>query len=220
MPPGWIFAEAELAADLQMSKTPVREALLKLEREGLVTVRARTRWQVAPVVLKDIRDLFALRTLLEGEVASLAATRLSHTSQLQELEELCKESYVPEDPSSIATFLAANRRFHLTVAAASGNDRLVAALQGVLEHMDRLFHIGLFLMPRPDDMPHEHGQLVNAIIRGDSDLARKVAVDQCRASQQMVVDAVLTSGALDAINVWPAATSSRRTGDPPASRTS
>ncbi len=202
MAPGSGFTELQLAQSLGISKTPVREALTKLERERLVVVIARSRYQVAPIMLKDTRDLFAIRTLLEGEAAFLAAARLTDTSQLQDVEALCRETYAPDDPGSIVTFLEHNTRFHLTVASASGNDRLTDALCGVLDQMERLFRIGLAAVPRPQAMVHEHTDLVKAMVRGDGEAARAAAVAQCRASQEMVVDALLASGALDSVNVW------------------
>lgn len=212
MPPGSGFTEAELASQLQVSKTPVREALAKLQRENLVQLVARSRYCVSPIVLKDIRDLFALRTLLEAEAAYLAAERLTDQDQLQALEEQSRTSYAPDDPDSILAFLADNERFHLTVAAASGNDRLVTVLAGLLEHMHRLFHLGLQLMPRPEDVVHEHTELMKAIVRGDPAQARRIAIEQCRASQEMVVSGLLTSGVFDTMNVWTGETAKRTRG--------
>ena len=202
MPPGSAFTESELAEALNVSKTPVREALTRLRREALVEIGTRTRYRVTPIILKDIRDLFALRTLLEAEAASQAAVRLKDQEQLQVLEDLCRVSYSPDNIESIMAFLEHNTRFHLTVAEASGNARLVSVLAGLLEHMNRLFHLGLSLMPRPELIIHEHTELVNAIVRGDPKAARKIAIEQCRASQQMVIDGLLKGGAFDAMNVW------------------
>lgn len=201
MPPGTPFTEAQLAAELSLSKTPVREALGWLQREGLVELPARRRYRVAPVTLKDVRDLFSLRLLLEGEAAQLAASQMTDAAQLQALEELSQIGYDPHDRASITHFLAVNTRFHALIARGGGNNRLAAVLEQVLDQMERLFHMGLALTSRAEENVREHQDLVRAIMRGDAALARDVAVAHTRASQTMVIDSLLSSEELLSTNV-------------------
>jgi DNA-binding GntR family transcriptional regulator len=201
LPPGGRFTESQLASELGLSKTPVREALARLEREGLVELIARSGYRVSDVTLKDARDLLAVRTLLETEAAGLAAARIGDGKQLQALNELCRITYDPRDRSSIARFLEANTEFHATVAEAGGNERLAEMLRTILDQLERLFHLGLALTTTSEEMVHEHHDLVRAIMSGDVAEARAVAEAQTRASQLMVLDGLLSSPSLLATNI-------------------
>lgn len=201
LPPGQRFTESQLASELGLSKTPVREALAKLEREGLVEVIARSGYRVSDVTLKDARDLLAVRTLLETEAAGLAAARIGDGKQLQALNELCRITYDPSDRSSIARFLEANTEFHATVAEAGGNEQLAEMLRTVLDQLERLFHLGLALTTTSEEMVHEHQDLVRAIMSGNVAEARAVAEAQTRASQLMVLEGLLSSPSLLATNI-------------------
>lgn len=201
LPPGQRFTESQLASDLGLSKTPVREALARLERDGLVELIARSGYRVSDVTLKDARDLLAVRALLETEAAGLAAARIGDGMQLQAINELCRITYDPSDRSSIARFLEANTEFHATVAEAGGNERLADMLRTILDQLERLFHLGLALTTTSEEMVHEHQDLVRAIMSGNVAEARAVAEAQTRASQLMVLEGLLSSPSLLATNI-------------------
>ena len=191
--PGGTFTEAQMAAELGLSKTPVREALAQLRRERLVEIDSRSGCRAAPVTLKDTMELTAFRGLLESEAASLAASRLADIAQLQALEELCQSSYHEQDPASVDDFLERNTAFHCMIARAGGNDRLASALEEALHQLERLFRIGLLYTSRALEIVHEHEDLLAAIKAGDADAARAVAIAQARASQRMILDGLLAS---------------------------
>jgi DNA-binding GntR family transcriptional regulator len=199
--PGAPFTEGELAGELGLSKTPVREALARLRQEGLVEAVARSGYRVTPVTVKQARDLFQLRSLLEGEAAAIAAERGVDLGVLQKLEKLVTTSYDRKDRKSINKFLQANTRFHVSLATLGGNEALAAMLQQVLEQLERLFHLGLALRSRGDEMVHEHRELLAAVKAGDPELARKVAVEQASTAQLMVLDALLSSDAVQSTNI-------------------
>lgn len=201
MPPGSTFYESALADLLQIGRTPVREALVRLQLEGLVEASPRSGYRVSAITVKDARDMLTLRALLEGEAARLAAGRAEDAASLAELERLCRASYNPDDPRSIHAFLRANTRFHSMIAEVGGNRRLAAALRSLLEQLERLFHLGLALSSRADEIVHEHRDLLDAILRGDQTGAQEIAVAQCRTSQKMVLEALLSSETLLNANV-------------------
>jgi DNA-binding GntR family transcriptional regulator len=191
--PGVAFTEGRIAAELGLSKTPVREALTRLRFEGLVTVDPKVGYRAAPVTIKYTREFFAIRTLLEGEAARLAASQAVDEDQLRALDDLCTSSYSPSDAASVDRFLAANTKFHIMIGRAGGNDRLTGMLEVMLVEMERLFRIGLLLSSRANEIVHEHRDLVNAIMAGDERAARQLAVAQVRTSQKMVLDALIAS---------------------------
>jgi DNA-binding GntR family transcriptional regulator len=211
LPPGTAFTESSLARDLGISKTPVREALARLRREGLVDATARSGYHVTPVTLKDARNLFQVRLLLETEAAGLAAGHMEDPRHLLVLDQLCRSTFDPRTPETIKPYMRKNTEFHMTIARASGNEQLAHMLEQVLDQMERLFNIGLSLTNRADEIVHEHTELVHAIISGDEKAARTIAADQIHASRRMVLDALLASPSLLSTNVvvFPAAAPSR-----------
>lgn len=201
IPPGAVFTESKMAAELNLGKTPVREALMRLQREGLVEVLARSGYRAAPVTLRDVKELMALRVLLECEAASQAAQATKDPHQLRSLDALCRVAYDPHERASISQFLRANTEFHVTIAEAAGNSRLARTLEQLLHELERIFHLGLALTSRTQEIVHEHEDLVAAIMCGDAASARKIALAQCQASQAMVLDALLSSPALLSANI-------------------
>jgi DNA-binding GntR family transcriptional regulator len=201
LPPGAPFSEGELAADLGFSKTPVREALARLRQERLVEAMPRSGYRVAPVTIRGARDLFHVRAVLESEAAALAAERGADLGTLDELERLCHTSYDPADRSSISRFLEANTRFHVMLATVGGNDSLALMLHQVLEQLERLFHLGLAISGRSEDMVHGHEELLEAVNSGAAEVARRTAMVQARISEDMVMDALLSSDSVTSANV-------------------
>ncbi len=192
IPPGEPLTEAQLAAELGLSKTPVREALGRLRQDGFVLSDAKSHYRASPVTIKDTRDLFGMRVLLEGEAAALAAGQALGLGDLKALEALQATSYDTSSPESVDAFLEANTRFHVLIGRVSGNDRLATVLELTLVQMERLFRVGLMLSSRADEIVHEHRTLVQAIVAGDPDRARAEAIHQVRSSQHMVIDALVS----------------------------
>lgn len=201
LPPGHAFSETDACELLRMSKAPVRDALARLRREGLVVSAARSGYTVAPMTVKDARDLLGLRTLFEGASAALAAAQRGDLDRLRELDELCQMHYDPSDPDSVHRFLSANSAFHVAVAELAGNQRLVDQLARVIDQLERYMHLGLRLASHADEIVHEHRDLVAAIATGDARRARRLAEQQAHDSHRMVVDGLLSSEVVLTANI-------------------
>lgn len=190
--PGAEVTENDLVARYELGKTPVRQALAKLAHEGLVSILPRRGYLVTPISIKDVQDIFALRLMLESEAVRLAAGRVDE-QRLRRLDEICGAGYDPGDPDSAAEFLSVNTEFHVAIARASGNSRLADILAQLIREMERIFHVGLRIRNRSEEMAHEHRDLVNALVAGDGEAARRIAIDQILAAQKMVMDGLLAS---------------------------
>lgn len=190
--PGTEVTERELGARFGVGKAPLREALIRLRHEGLLESIPRSGYRIMPVTIQDVQDIFALRLLLEPAAARQAAGRIDE-ALLRQLNELCKAGYTPGDRRSEAAFLRANREFHIAIADASGNRRLARMLGQLLEETERLFHLGLAVRDRTDEMQHEHADLVAALARGDSDAAERTTIEQINAARTMVMDGILSA---------------------------
>ena len=188
--PGEALHEADLAARHHVSKTPVRESLNLLAREGWVDVVPRLGYIVSSISIRDVQDVFQLRLLLEPAAAQLAAERITE-DQLRALRPLSRIVYRHNDPDSYAEFLAANREFHTAVARASGNKRLGDVVERLLEEMERFFHLGLGIRDSSGEMAHEHTELIEALVEGNGTKASEIMREQVTMSRRRVIEAIL-----------------------------
>lgn len=199
--PGSSFTEGELAAMLKFSKTPVREALVRLRQEGLVEAVARSGYRVVPVTIKQARDLFQVRQLLEVEAAGMAAAHSGDLNDLATLEQLAR----PRDPASgrnaMRRALRDNTAFHVALARIGGNTIMADMLGRNLEQLERLFAIGISLGSGNDEALHGHGDLLSAVKAGDVESARRLAAEHAAESRLMVLNALLSSDAVLSTNI-------------------
>ena len=130
--PGTEVGEQELASRLNMSKTPVRESLVRLTLEGLVEAFPRRGYRITPVTIKDITDIFTVRKALESVAAELAAVRMSK-KELDALKALADQTYVQDSSLPVLEFVSANNIFHATIAEGARVPRLHALITGYLE---------------------------------------------------------------------------------------
>ncbi|MEP9353896.1 GntR family transcriptional regulator [Xanthobacter sp. KR7-65] len=200
--PGEEVSEARLCELYGLGKAPIRQALSRLVQEGYVLSVPRRGHFIAPVTLQSVKDLFELRLLLEPASVEGACGR-ADAARLNQLNAECARGYRPGDEASEGAFMAANRAFHLEIARASGNARLAKVLAQVIDEMTRLLHLGFVLRERPEEMTHEHQDLVDAIIAGDKDRARTIAIEHIRSVRALVVDGIVTHTNLSNITIVP-----------------
>ncbi len=130
--PGDPLREEELAALCGVSRTPVRDALRRLEAEYLIRRSEGARSFVADWSADDVAEMFALRAILEGHAAARAATRID-AAALDELKRLNEEVRLSIDTGDTDRFLAANRAFHGIVLEAAQSPRLASMLGALVE---------------------------------------------------------------------------------------
>jgi len=132
--PGDDMREQELAERYAVSRQPVREALLRLEREHLVTVQPRQGYRVNPISLSDARDLLRFRLALEPACVAEAIENAPE-KVLNALDDFRSFSGDRED------FITYNRAFHCALAHASGNRRMAGSLCDLIGQADRLVRV-------------------------------------------------------------------------------
>jgi DNA-binding GntR family transcriptional regulator len=136
--PGEMLAEPELALRYGVSKTPIREALRLLVQDGWVQVVPRKGYLIRSLGLEDVREVFALRQMLEPPMAADAALRADDVS-LARLKDLVRQQREGQHELDLA--LSAARQFHLLMAELSGNGRAVRMLTGLVDEVRRLHHL-------------------------------------------------------------------------------
>lgn len=181
--PGTQLQPPELAANLAMSRTPVRDALNALQQEGLVEVLPRRGYFVSRVTIRDVEEVFDLRLILESASARRAATLIS----LAEIERLAALSrgYTQNEREGYLAYLRENRDFHLAIAAATGNRLLHETLARVLDHIQRFLILRLDLAPDADEQLAEHQALLDAFRRREADAAEalmRTALERARSA--------------------------------------
>lgn len=183
--PGSMIYEGDIAEALDMSKTPVREALGMLAQGGYVEVRPRRGYLVTHITLSDVKEIYHLRLLLEP-----AAARLASVNATDEQRERLRHLAASTAEHDYAGRVRHAHLFHEVLADASGSVRLAQALVGVLEECQRLFFIGIDLTNLVDHSGDDHKALLDALEAGESDVAEKVARDQVDRSRAVVLDRI------------------------------
>ena len=185
--PGTRLMEIELAEELGVSRTPVREAIRKLEREGLVSIEARKGAYVAAISLKDTIDILEVRSTLEGLTAALAAQRMT-AEEKEKLHKVELEFDEAVKLNDIKLMIECDTKFHNTIFEASGNDRLMHMVKDLQELVLRFRYIYYKDFKRAEEMPLEHKNIYDAIMKGDSEKAREYAYNHIAMLINMVVN--------------------------------
>src|ERR1700742_2054354 len=160
--PGDDMREQELAERYAVSRQPVREALLRLEREHLVTVQPRQGYRVNPISLSDARDLLRFRLALEPACVAEAIDGAPE-KVLAALDNF--RSFV----GNREDFITYNRGFHSALAHASGNRRMASALCDLIGQADRLVRVSITNLKGhdPTQLVAEHVALIEAMQQRD-----------------------------------------------------
>lgn len=179
LPPGQRLLSDALANDFKVSRTPVREALRKLEAEGLIEASPRSGLVVRELSEDDLTELFVMREALEGMVARLAAENATKAA-IDELHVLLEEMEEAAAHDDVTLLRSLTGEFHLAVSRAAQNKRLMQSLKALLDQARQAGSSTLFMKGRPPDALSEHRQLVRAIEARDPDLAEKLTREHRR----------------------------------------
>ncbi|MBP6685724.1 MAG: GntR family transcriptional regulator [Leucobacter sp.] len=173
--PGRRPSEAELASQLGVSRTPVREALQRLEGDGLVIAQGRGV-RVRIMEVNEVADLLMARAGLEGWAASLAAQRVASgeipPARLKELESLADSTDDLTRSGDLVGGADANREFHRAIVALTENPAIMHTLDQWWDRVTVSTRHTLHTLERVDGVDHEHRTALRAITAGDSDEAR------------------------------------------------
>ncbi|MBR3183893.1 MAG: GntR family transcriptional regulator [Firmicutes bacterium] len=169
--PGTRMMEVELAEEMGVSRTPVREAIRKLEKEGLVTIEPRRGAYASDISAKDMVDILEVRQDLEGMAAGIAAQRITEEGRL-ELESIARKYKESVDKEDIEQIIKNDEAFHKYIVSLSGNKTLIKMVSQVQELALRFRYIYYEDFSRFKNQPTEHQEIVDAIVSGDVNSAR------------------------------------------------
>lgn len=182
LPPGAQLKEEELAESCGVSRTPVRDALRRLEAELFVRRSDSQRSFVAEWSIDDIDEMFTLRGMLEGHAAARAAVRASDAeiAELRAHNDAIDAAIDEERRADIEAFLDHNRQFHAIVIEAAGSERLSAMLARLIEQPVVLRTALLYDRDQLRRSHREHAELLAAFERRDPDWAQAVMTGHIR----------------------------------------
>jgi DNA-binding GntR family transcriptional regulator len=180
--------EEEIASLLGVSRTPVREALQRLQQRGLLVVGPGRGLMVAELSKQQVFELYAMREILEGSAARFAARHANET-EVEILYRLQQE--LAESKGDALTLVKLNRRFHQAIYEAAHNQYLLDALDSLNDSLALLHNITFRAPSRRADTDEEHRRIVEAIEKRDPDTAEKVAREHIRQAQRTRFETLL-----------------------------
>ena len=184
--PGERLMEIQLAEDLGVSRTPVREAIRKLEMEGYVIMMPRRGTYVADLSIRDINEVFEIRTSLESLASGLAAERINE-EELEKLQRLLVEIGAYIKSGDMESIVRTDTEFHDLLYQASRNTRLVGIISNLREQLTRFRTTSMSFPGRHKATLEEHRKIVEAIAQGDEKAARKAAEHHMEKSEQTLL---------------------------------
>jgi len=188
-PPGYQAAEAEIARQLGMSRTPVHEAMTRLQEEGLVRILARRGILVCALAPEDIEEIYELIIALEGA----AAERIAKSPEtvrgpvLKRLQDATRSMQEALEQDDLIAWAKADEDFHDALVGGCGNKRLLRMMGTVTDQSHRSRMLTLQLRPKPVASAKEHLQIIAAIRMGDAAAASQAA----RVHRQHACDQIL-----------------------------
>lgn len=166
--------EIAVAAELGVSRTPVREALRQLELEGLVSIIPNKGAYVTGITKKDIHDIYIIRSYLEGLCARWACENITN-AQIEALEEILYLSDFHARRGHYDQMVELDNKFHELIYKASGSKILNHVLSDFHQYVERVRKITLSMPYRAEKASKEHAAIVEAIKKRDGDLAEALA---------------------------------------------
>jgi DNA-binding GntR family transcriptional regulator len=186
--PGAQIHEQALAAQYKVSKSPIRDALLRLQEQGLVEVLPRKGYRVRPISVADAVEMYEMRDLLER---ACVARAIDHASDAQ-LRALDGFRSVPRG-LDLPSWIAYNRRFHIAIATSCGSARLARSAVEVIEQFDRFTYMSLTTVPRREGLQRfvdEHTAIIDAIGRRDKRQAQALVRAHVASSRKRTLAAI------------------------------
>lgn len=176
-----VLKENTIATELKVSRTPVREAIKQLELEGLVNIIPNKGATVAGFSIKDMKDIYEMRALLEGLCTGKAVLNMTDESiaELSEIVDLCDFYILKEKHDAI---LKLDNQFHEKIYKAAGSKMISSTLSDFHHYLQRMRRTTLKDIERAKQSNEEHKAIVNAIKKRDAKEAEKLANEHIRNS--------------------------------------
>jgi DNA-binding GntR family transcriptional regulator len=186
--PGDPLSENELVERFKVSRTPIREALTSLVQDGLVEYTPNRGFTVTTISIMDINEIFEARIFIEKELFRMAIKKMSD-AEIDQLEAQSQFQGDPGSPDYAKTFLDTNLKFHLMLASAGKNSRLLWYYEMLMNEAQRLFYMDITLHQNEFKWGHGHEGIIQALRNRDEQTGMKVITDTLEKARKRVLGA-------------------------------
>lgn len=166
--------ESELALRLNMSRTPIREAALALEAQGLLEMRPRKGVRILVISPVDMREIYEVLTALESVAARNAAQAGYSDAELVGLARAIDNMDNALEADDMRAWADADDQFHSELVRLGGNTRIISVVSMMADQVRRARAMTLFMREKPHKSNHDHRQVLDAIQRGQPDVAYRI----------------------------------------------
>ncbi len=185
--PGAPIRDRQVADELGVSRTPVRDALHRLNSEGLAEPKGRAGWSVTAFTEQDVHELFQLRMLLEPQ-GLVVLENSPDPERIAQIGAAFEQFEHPIPAELHLDYFTADDNFHRLLVACSGNSRLIAFYGNLKDHINR----GRFILSgssatRLEDTLDEHTEIIAAVTEGDFARARSALIDHLRTGEELMI---------------------------------
>lgn len=193
--PNQPIVEQTLSTELEVSRTPLREAIQRLEYEDLLTRKANGRLKVSPISIKDVEEIFIVRSKLEAVAVEQAIDnmtgedekRLSHLTFM--IEEMSKQKVIEE----VVNY---GEQFHKYIYQLSNNQTVIKILLQLKDHIDRYRRLAPSKEGKPRTVVNEHQLILDYMIEGNKDKAKKAMETHIIKSMNSIVEKIKANSQL------------------------
>ena len=185
--PGERLLEVQLADEMGVSRTPVREAIRRLELEGFVVMVPRKGAYVAGLSINDVEEVYEIRTVLETLAVRLAAQRMQPADYAQ-LDDLSEKMRATWQEGNVDNWVSLDASFHELLYKFSRNERLVAMMNNIMEQLSRYRIISLANVEVRHNSLSEHQELIEALKRRDSEAAATAVAMHIENTKQSLIN--------------------------------
>lgn len=172
--PGERLMEVQLAEKMGVSRTPIREAIRKLELEGLVVMIPRKGAYVADLSIKNITDVLEVRAALEGLASGLAALRMTE-EEIKELESIARHFEHAMNSNDVDDIIQTDIEFHEKILKSTRNEKLLQLTNSLMEQVQRFRVMYLNKAIKSTFLIKEHYKIVDAISKRNREKAENMA---------------------------------------------
>ena len=186
-PPGEALSEKDLAERYSSSRTPVREAAVRLQQDHLLKIIPNRGYFITKISVQDLTDLYDYRTAVECACAELAAMKGMNPALLERLEVLAQTEYRINNRESYENFISRDTDFHLGIAQLARNQLLMQAVEAARCQMERIMFAAIDIGYYGEFPGQEHRGILDAIRKHDSRTARQLMYEHISGSRDKVL---------------------------------
>ncbi len=187
-----VLKEEELAAKYKISRTPIREALQLLDKEGFLKKVKKVGYMLCPLSKKDLNEIIGIRSILESYAAYLATINYEK-SVIDKLNKINEKAYQTILNNDFESFFKINSDFHETIYNASGNQRLILLIKNLNENFIRYRVMLLKVKKMPEISYNDHLEMIDAMESRNADKVEKLVKEHIIKGGKILIDHINSS---------------------------